>query len=725
MKDALLNWLEERSGIPALFQQVRSWSVPAGRGLFHYFPAMILFGFLLQAITGILLWVHYSPSAQSAWESIFYMQYKLPGGWLIRGIHHYSAQLLVALAGLYVLGLIYKGRYRPPREFVFWSAVGLMLFTLASCLTGDLLTWTLAGMSATLVRVRFLLMLPWIGEPLFKIIAGGPDFGTLTIPRFLVLHVLVFGGGFFVLALLWRYFDHRAATVAVPEATPKKEDDEDEKETKRSCPTVWTPFWSNEFLKCSLACLVFMLATLLLVFHKPVVDFIRPGLVDIHPHISESSLGAHLGAPADPADFYAAARPEWSFRALYHFSNVKRPATVMEERIDENGAKTEVPTKKDIDVFPGDKKYLPIFVIPGLLFLYVMLIPIIGRSRPGHYFNVLAVSVLFLGFCYLTYISYHHDYIDQSQNAKDFRVDEAKSRLKADRAIELCLAPEGIPPEGAVALLERDPFLQGPALYEQHCATCHPFHPMNGEAEHPDFRPIPCDTPSAPNLYHPIRKQWISGFLDAKRIRSDDYFGQTKFVGGSMARFVRNELKDMLAEEDEDFDYEKMLDQLIDVLVDDAKRDHPRTETPQGVEGLTREQTNLFGEFTCNDCHYVYGQQGKPKIQAPDLRGYMSREWMIGIVADPSSTRFYGPDVAKDKGNDRMPSFYLGPHDATMTLQEIESLVDWLRGKWYRHIQTSPNKRTTDETPGPASGEGEETKPVGDGNALPRLEPAS
>lgn len=660
MREVFLNWLDQRTGVPTVFRFICQWSVPVGRGIFNFLPTMIVFAFLTQAITGVLLWSHYSPSAQSAWESLFYMQYVLPGGWMIRGIHHYSAQLLVALLGLYVLGLVFKGRYRSPREFVFWCGIGLLLFSLASCLTGDLLTWTLSGFSATLVRVRFLQMLPWIGEPLFKIVAGGPEFGTLTIPRFLVLHVLIFGGGSFVLMILWRFFDHRAAMVAVPESSTADDGDE----PRKSCPTVWTPFWSGDVLKCSLACLVFMMATLLLVYHKPIVNFLRPNAVKAHPHIREASLGAHLGGPADPTGFYDAARPEWSFRALYHFSNLKNKNAEGEE----------------IDVFPGDKKYLPIFVIPGLLFLYIMMIPIIGHSKPGHYFNVIAVACLFLGFCYLTYASYHHDYLDPSMEA--FRTDAERADRIAERAVELCLAPAGIPPTGALSLLERDPFLQGPALYEQHCAICHPFHPMDGEPEHLDFKPIICEEPSAPNLYNPIRKKWIAGFLDAKRIRSDDYFGKTKFASGGMVGYVRGTMKEIL--EDDSEDYEKMLDDMILLLEEEAKRDRPRIETPLGVEDLTKDQLSMFEDFTCNTCHYFYAQNTKPTIQAPDLRGYMSRDWMIGIVADPTSTRFYGPDVDKTKGNDRMPSFYLGPHDATMSLQEIETLVDWLRGKWYR-----------------------------------------
>ncbi len=670
MLSNLIQWLDERTGIPFLWSKVVQWTVPSGRGSFRFLPTMIIFAFLLQAISGVFLWAYYSPSAQTAWESLFYMQFVLPGGWLIRGIHHFSAQVLVALCGIYFVLLVLRGGYRSPREFVFWSAVGLLLLSLGLSLTGDLLSWTLSGYSATLVRVRFLQMLPLVGDSLFKIVAGGPEFGTLTLPRFLVLHILVCGGGFFAVMLLWRYFDHRADQLVYDEM---QQSAEESKKPKK--PVRLIPFWTQEVLKCSLACLLVSIVVLFLVYQKPIIGSIRPDLDRVDTSLPrEASLGVHTGAPADPGGFYDAARPEWSFRALYHFSNLK--------------------TNDGTDVFPGTRKYLPIFVIPSCLALYVFLIPVIGqfklgRAAVGHYFNVLAVLFLFGGFCWLTYASYAHDYLDPTMQR--FRDDEASAENLAKRSIELCLDSSGnprIPPTGALTLLQRDPLLQGPALFERHCLSCHPFDPLgDGNAEerpHPDFKPMVCEKPSAPNLYRPIRKDWIAGFLDSKKIRSDDYFGKTKFSPkGRMVGWVQDTLSQIIKEDPEE--NEKMLDELIAFLADEALKDGPRKED----EPLTKEQAELFPSFDCGQCHHVYGARTVPAIQAPDLRGYLSREWLIGIIADPTSKRFYGPDLDKTKGNDRMPSFHRSKDDATMSMDEIEILADWLRGTWHRRVKAA------------------------------------
>ncbi|MDR0328478.1 MAG: cytochrome b N-terminal domain-containing protein, partial [Planctomycetaceae bacterium] len=270
MFDRFLIWLDDRSSIPTLAHKIRHWSVPRSGSYARLLPAMVIFTFFIQAITGVLLWAFYSPSAQSAWESLYYMQFVLSGGWLIRGIHHFAAQLMPIMLGFYLLGLVFTGRYRPPREFVFWTAFVLFLFSLGSSLTGDLLSWTLSGFSATLVRVRFLQMIPFVGEPLFRMVCGGSEFGTLTIPRFLVLHILVMAGGSFALMILWRFFDYRAAKNDPAVSTEQ---------------TTRIPLFSNEILKYSLASLFVMAVVLLLVYRMPILNKVAPDVFTINENL--------------------------------------------------------------------------------------------------------------------------------------------------------------------------------------------------------------------------------------------------------------------------------------------------------------------------------------------------------------------------------------------------------------------------------------------------------
>ena len=122
----------------------------------------------------LLPWAYDSPSAQTAWESVYFVQNEVAGGWLLRAIHHYSAHVLLAVLMIAVVQSIVTRAYRAPRELVFWATVGLGLFALAAVLTGDLLSWDQNGYAATKTRTGFLNLLPWVGGSLLKIAIGGP-----------------------------------------------------------------------------------------------------------------------------------------------------------------------------------------------------------------------------------------------------------------------------------------------------------------------------------------------------------------------------------------------------------------------------------------------------------------------------------------------------------------------------------------------------------------------
>ncbi len=711
--NSFAKWLDDRTGLVALWNTVSHWTVPKTRCCCSLIPTMIVFAFLTQAITGIVLWLYYAPSAQTAWESVFYMQYILPYGWLVRGIHHYSAQVLVGLLGVYLLLVLLHGKYRTPREFVFWSACGMFAMTLGCCVTGDLLSWTLSGFSATKVRVSFLNLLPEVGPWLYKLAVGGADFGTLTLPRFLLLHIAVCGGGFFVFMVLWKWFTIRARSVAIQTC---KASNQPEKASKVPCccdsEKNLVSFWSGEAIKQAFGCVLFTGLVLLLVFQGPLLGKMNPKWAPNPELPFESTVGAPLHSPADPADFYGGARPEWSFRALYYFST--------------------------LSWFPGEMKYVPIFVIPSCLAIYLFLVPFIGRIRIpapfhdvpfswylriGHIFNFTVAIFLFCSIAYMTYKSYEHD-----AHLEEYQRDLKIAELKAERAIELALAPDGIPPTGALSLLQNDPKIQGPILYKQHCASCHPFQPLEKvtflppdqlketwddefkglgifaptdkkekEPEDPDFPPIPCDNPSAPNLYKPLRAEWMVGYFDFDMLKSDEVFGKTAFslqpdqdranFHGKMYDYART----LPARMEELELAPKGVKKIIDILVAEAAREEPRNfvldekraTSIEGFDDLEDTLVLLDDDFGCLiSCHRFYDIDKIGKTtDGPDLTGYMSRRWMIDFIKNPADDRFYGGN------NDRMPSYYLSEKDSLMSEKEIEMLVDWLRGKWYRKPQ--------------------------------------
>ena len=72
-------------------------TVPGGARWRYVWGSTLVVAFVTQSVTGIFLWMAYSPSTQTAWESVYYIQHEMTGGWLLRGIHHFMAQAMVVL----------------------------------------------------------------------------------------------------------------------------------------------------------------------------------------------------------------------------------------------------------------------------------------------------------------------------------------------------------------------------------------------------------------------------------------------------------------------------------------------------------------------------------------------------------------------------------------------------------------------------------------------------
>ena len=82
----LMNWLDRRTGCRAIVHDALYENVPGGARWRYVWGSTLTFALAIQFITGIFLWMGYSPSSQTAWESVYYIQDVMKGGWLLRGL---------------------------------------------------------------------------------------------------------------------------------------------------------------------------------------------------------------------------------------------------------------------------------------------------------------------------------------------------------------------------------------------------------------------------------------------------------------------------------------------------------------------------------------------------------------------------------------------------------------------------------------------------------------
>src|SRR3984957_15924168 len=168
----LLNGLDDRTGVRDLLHEAVFERIPGGARWRYVWGSTLVFTFSVQVITGLFLWMAYSPSAQTAWESVFFLQYRVWGGALLRGIHHFTAQAMVVLLALHLMQVVIDGAYRAPREINFWLGLILMQIVLGLSLTGYLLPWDQKGFWATRVATNLMGLVPGVGERLQQIVVG-------------------------------------------------------------------------------------------------------------------------------------------------------------------------------------------------------------------------------------------------------------------------------------------------------------------------------------------------------------------------------------------------------------------------------------------------------------------------------------------------------------------------------------------------------------------------
>src|SRR5687767_15916589 len=105
----IIDWLEHRTGVGGITRAMLYEHIPGGSRWRYVWGSTLVFAFAVQMVTGFFLWASYSPSSQTAWESVYYIQHQMSGGALLRGIHHFMAQAMVILLVLHMLQIIIDG----------------------------------------------------------------------------------------------------------------------------------------------------------------------------------------------------------------------------------------------------------------------------------------------------------------------------------------------------------------------------------------------------------------------------------------------------------------------------------------------------------------------------------------------------------------------------------------------------------------------------------------
>lgn len=653
-----LDWLDSRTGLRTLARHLLFEVIPGGAKWRYVWGSTLVFVFSMQVITGLLLMTAYSPSATTAWSSVWYIQTQMTLGWFIRGLHHIGSQAMVVLIPIHVLQVVIARAYREPREVNWWTGLALMGVVLALSLTGYLLPWDQKGYWATKVATNIMGLTPIIGQSLQKIVIGGDDYGHATLTRFFTLHVMILPGTLMLLLIAHVALLRRHGVSVSPKHVADRAGN----------------FWPDQAFRDTVAAaIVFIVILSIVLIEHYGADFVP------------------LDAPADPTASDYPARPEWYFLFLFQMLKLFEGPTL--ERIGALGVPAVVG--------------LVLFAVP----LYDKLLP----KRLAHALVVMITLSLFAGAGVLTIAAIRDDRDPSAEtvasiNARhargelltreeerqlrawDFNRKRERADALAQRALQLA-SEKGIPPAGPLELLANDSVTRGPVLFAAHCTVCHRYHGHDG------LGAIPASPATSSDLSGFGSRDWVRLVLadpmDPRR------FGLMKNPEGEpahtrMKKWIEKQLE-RNSEEQEKTELFAQFDAVAAYLAAEGKNPGigktideivaPKSESPTSVADApndeqkkaaspfpeAHDETNQRGRevflTTCNECHSYEGNRSGT-TRAPDMFGYGGVDWIEQMIANPAHEQKYG-NTGREPA--RMPAFAdrLTPLDRRM-------IAEWL-----------------------------------------------
>jgi quinol-cytochrome oxidoreductase complex cytochrome b subunit len=184
-------WIDERLDIHDYIKKdVLDKPIPKGINLSYCFGGITFFLFLMLAATGYFMTIYYVPSPLQAYDAVDYMTYEVSLGYIIRGVHHWAANLMVVTIFLHMIRVYIYGAYKKPQEINWITGVLLFCLTMAFGFTGYLLPWDQKAYWATKVGTSMMGTIPVVGEYALKMLRGGTNLGALTLARFYAMHVI-------------------------------------------------------------------------------------------------------------------------------------------------------------------------------------------------------------------------------------------------------------------------------------------------------------------------------------------------------------------------------------------------------------------------------------------------------------------------------------------------------------------------------------------------------
>ena len=411
--EAAVSWIDARTGARKLVVMICAERIPGGARAAYVFGSGLLFVFILQVITGVVLALYYTPTAETAHTSVAYITKQVAGGAFLRGLHSYGSSAMIVVLFLHFVQTFFYGSFKGRRELLWLSGAVLSLLVLSMGFTGYLLPWDQKAYFATSVGSNVAGQVPLIGDLLMRFLRGGQTIGTLTLSRFYVAHILLLPGAIFLFigahVLLFRKAGP-AGPVHEHSVTPR---------------LATETFYPRQVLLDMAFALLVIAVVCGLAYLRPVT----------------------LGPLANPADSHFLPRPEWYYLPLFEW----------------------------LKFWEGPLVVIGVVAIPGLIATAFFLIPFLDRGLERKPWRrpvpALAVTIVITGMVYLGVRSSIED------NRGDTKAQLQRQRQEELAYTAAPFQPYSRDDQATLALAtlaESSPVALGKGIFmEKGCSGCH------------------------------------------------------------------------------------------------------------------------------------------------------------------------------------------------------------------------------------------------------------
>jgi menaquinol-cytochrome c reductase cytochrome b subunit len=205
---APLDWVDERTAAVRGTKWFLFRNVPRDVSWAQTLGSAALTAFIVQTLTGAILAMYYEPSAAIdpvtkkpiAYSSIEAITSDLTLGWLVRGMHRWGASVFIILLFLHMGRVFLFGAYKYPRELTWITGV----------------PWDQTAYWASAVGINLNGTAPFAGPWLAQFLAGGPEIGPETLPKFYAMHMLLIPGALIALIGVHIYLVTRLGVSSPP-----------------------------------------------------------------------------------------------------------------------------------------------------------------------------------------------------------------------------------------------------------------------------------------------------------------------------------------------------------------------------------------------------------------------------------------------------------------------------------------------------------------------------